>query len=312
MVEILLAVFNGEQFLPGLLDSVMAQTETEWHITARDDCSEDGSFEILSSYARKYPEKFTVKRSSVPSGSSKANFMRLLSEADERADYIMFCDDDDIWYPDKIKTALEEMNRLGRENGGDIPLLVHTDMTVADRELNIISGSFCKYQGLRPEKCRSLPRLLAQNNVTGWTVMINRPLAELALKGSPEDMLMHDWWAALIAASYGKIGFIPGSAGLYRQHGGNALGAVERRSPGSIIKALKERKGMGKRVNDTYRQAERFLEIYRDTLPEEAAKYLQIYAAVPLSPKPVRIFLLVRHGFLKQSFLTAAGQLVFC
>ena len=77
-------------------------------------------------------------------------------------------------------------------------------------------------------------------------------------------------------------------------------------------KIVSQRMKTKKRVSITYTQAKNFLDTYRDILPDEARKCLEIYTDIPNHNKLGRIYLLIKHGFLKQNFLTAAGQLVFC
>lgn len=308
MVDILMAVYNGEKYVAEQIDSVLAQSETDWHLFICDDMSKDRSFEIISGYGEKYPDKITVRRSTSPTGSAQANFMSMLPLA--RSEYIMFSDQDDFWEKDKIRLTLAKMRELEAEHG-DIPLLVHTELAIADSELNITHSRFTEFQGLDP-KANTLNRLAVQNNVTGCTVMINRPLLELVRDIDPKNMLMHDWWFAMAAAAFGKIGFVDTPTIRYRQHGNNQLGAVNNRSLAGAAKIVSQRMKTKKRVSITYTQAKNFLDIYRDILPSDAKKCLELYTDIPRRNKLARIFLLIRYGFLKQNFLTAAGQLVFC
>lgn len=94
-----------------------------------------------------------------------------------QSEYVMFSDQDDFWEKDKVKLTLAKMKELEAKNG-NIPLLVHTELAIADGELNITHSRFTVFQGLDP-KANTLNRLAAQNNVTGCTAMMNRPLLEL-------------------------------------------------------------------------------------------------------------------------------------
>lgn len=308
MIDILMAVYNGEKYLSEQIDSILSQSETDWRLIIGDDMSSDGSYGIAQSYAEKYPDKIILHRSSSPTGSAQANFMSLtrLSEAE----YIMFSDQDDFWERDKIKLTLEKMKELEKAHG-DIPLLVHTELAIADERLEITHKSFTRFQGLDP-KADTLNRLVSQNNVTGCTTMINKRLLDICKDADPKNMLMHDWWFAMAAAAFGKIGFVGTPTIRYRQHGGNQVGAVNNRSLAGAAKIVSERMKTKKRVSITYAQARSFLDFYRDKLSPKAIKCLEIYTSIPSRSKPARIFLLVRHGYLKQNFLTAAGQLVFC
>lgn len=307
MIDILLALYNGENFIEEQIDSILRQTFTEWRLTICDDCSTDNSYNIAEKYARIYPEKIKVYKNSCPTGSAQANFMNMVKYA--QADYIMFCDQDDVWLPEKIEITLEKMISIERDN--KTPVLVHSELFVVDKNLKILNDRFTCYQGLNP-RCSDLNRLLVQNNVTGCTVMINRRLLEIIKNVSAERMLMHDWWFALVAASFGKIAFIEKPLINYRQHDGNQLGAVNNRNIKEIFKIIVERSYAKTRISVTYEQAYNFYEYYKDKLSKENIECIEKYLKIPKQNKMVRIFSLLRGKYLKQSFLTAVGQLLFC
>src|SRR5665213_2546839 len=73
-------------------------------------------------------------------------------------------------------------------------------------------------------KGRRLDHLIFYNIVTGCSLMGNRSLLELA-RPIPTGIDVHDWWLALVAASCGVLSTIPEPTVLYRQHGGNLIGA---------------------------------------------------------------------------------------
>jgi len=123
---------------------------------------------------------------------------------------------------DKLSVQMETMLRLEHEFPA-MPLLVYSDMSVVDASLKMIAPSFMNYQSIQHEY-NPIPILLAQNFVTGCTVMVNRKLLDIALP-IPEEALMHDWWLALCAAVFGHIGFIDKPLVKYRQHGNNEVGA---------------------------------------------------------------------------------------
>lgn len=308
MIDILMAVYNGEKYLSQQIDSILAQSSRDWHLHICDDGSADRSYEIVLDYAQRYPEQITAQKNETPSGSACANFMGMLKRS--QAEYVMFSDQDDFWLPDKVRLTFEKMKQM-EQVYGDSPLLVHTEMEIVDSELNRISPSFTRFQRLNPQ-CNTLNRLLCQNNVTGCTVMINRSLADLVKDAPAGDMLMHDWWIALAAAAFGRIGFVDQPLNRYRQHGGNQLGAVNNGSLTGAARIVKERLRTKKRVSVTFRQAKLFAEYYEDRLFKEAKRILDIYTEIPFCKKAKRIYKLVRYGFLKQNFMAAVGQLIFC
>ena len=308
MIAILMAVYNGEKYLSEQIDSILTQSESDWQLFINDDCSSDSSYDIAVKYAKEHPERIIVSRNSSPSGSACANFMGMLSRTD--AEYAMFCDQDDVWLPDKIGLTLRKMKEL-EKTYGNAPLLVHTELAVADRELNITAPSFTRFQGLKP-RYNSLNRLLCQNNVTGCTVMMNRALIELVRNAPADKMLMHDWWIALAAAAFGHIGFVDEPLIKYRQHGNNQLGAVNNRSLKGIAGFISKSGKAKERINATYRQAECFYSFYNDILSPESRAVINTYIDIPSHSKLSRAAILIKNRYLKQNFMSAAGQLIFC
>lgn len=221
-IDILLATYNGERFLAEQLDSILAQSYTGWRVVARDDGSTDGTRRILERYVAAHPRRIMLVEDGDRELGACRNFERLMEQA--RADYVMFCDQDDVWLPDKIDRLLSAMGELEKSTGGDLPLLVHSDLAVVDENLRSLHPSFWRYQSVDPKFGQSLNRLLKQNVNTGCTALCNRRLIELALP-IPAGALIHDWWIALVAAALGRIGFVREPLVQYRQHGQNKFGA---------------------------------------------------------------------------------------
>ena len=133
-VEILLATFNSEQFIAAQLDSLLAQDYRDISVTIRDDGSTDGTWEILSGYTSRDPRvRLLPDRTS--SGSAKSNFFRLLLESS--ADYVMTCDADDFWLPEKVSHTLAAMKKL--ENGDtDVPCLICSIVTPVQHTISTV------------------------------------------------------------------------------------------------------------------------------------------------------------------------------
>lgn len=307
MVDILLACYNGEKYLAQMIESIIKQTHIDWRLIIQDDCSSDKTAEIAAEFARNYPQKIFFFQRETPSCSSQNNFLSMLKFA--KNEYIMFADQDDFWLENKVELTLAEMKRLEKNYGSTMPLLVHTDLIVADEDLQPLHQSFFSYQGL-DKHANSLNKLLSQNNVTGCTMMLNRQLLLLVEKS--EAILMHDWWFALIAAGMGKIGFVDTPTILYRQHGNNQLGAVNNRSIKYVARVDKNRIKAKKRLSVTYTQANAFLDIYGDRLPKKSRTLVDMYVSIPNKNKLLRVYFIVRYNFTKQSLMTKIGQIIFC
>lgn len=303
-VTILLAVYNGEKYLDEQIKSLLNQTVNDIKVIIRDDGSTDNSARIIESYCKLYPDKvFCI--SGEATGSAKKNFAKLLECTDD--DYIMFCDQDDIWLPSKIELTLEAMKKAEGDQV-QIPVLVHTDLQVVDSNLNVISNSFFKYQQRKPQNI-TLAQLLVENCVTGCTVMINRALKNRCAE-IPDECLMHDWWLALVATLFGKVVCIEQPTIMYRQHNDNQVGANTAYGLGYLGRKLYNIKKVRKIYNDTYAQAQALIERYDDELGDQQLNLLKTYCGMQYVSKCKKIKTINKYGFKKATRLRVIGQYI--
>lgn len=304
-VTILVATFNNARFLEELLDSLVRQTYRELDIIVRDDGSSDTTRDIINRYCDidRRIKTIDVKRETQ---GSKNNFFTLLLSTD--GEYTMFCDADDVWHTDKVEKTLALMKNTEKSLGNDIPILVHTDLAVTDESLNIISNSLFKYEKLSPKRC-SFKNLLVQNNVTGCSVMINRPLKQM-VRQIPKDAVMHDWWLALTAAAFGRIEVLYEPTLMYRQHQHNQIGASDARDSKSMLRKLRRTDVMRTIYRSMYAQAACFAETFNDRLSNDIYACAKKYAEMSDLSKARKIFRIIGRGYYKNTFIRNIGQLL--
>ena len=301
-IVICLATCNGETYLRQQLDSILAQTYENWALLIRDDGSADGTPEILRAYAGEYPQKIRLLESTGNVGV-RANFAALLAEAKALgAPYCAFCDQDDVWLPHKLERSLAMLKACSG------PALVHTDLTVVDRELKVLGKSFFRYRSLNP-RVKGLSRLLIQNNITGCTMLWNRALNDLIDLDQP-DAVLHDWWVSLVAAAFGTILCLAESTVLYRQHGANALGATKVNSIGFIAKWSKNKEKAKDSLKKATRQAKAFAARYRQTLTPKQLEAVEVFGSLYRRGKLGRAATVLRRGYRKQGLLQTLGELI--
>lgn len=302
MITVLLAVYNGEKYLREQIESILNQSVSDIRIVIRDDGSVDKSNGIIEEYLQKFPERISVL-TGAPTKSASANFGELLRCCDD--DYIMFADQDDVWFADKVQKTFDCM--LKTENGDtSVPVLVHGDLTVTDADLKVINKSFFDYQRIIPDDL-SLNRLLVQNYVTGCTVMINRALKDKAMP-MPQGVAMHDWWLALVAAAFGKIATVRAPLMYYRQHGDNQVGAKAGGGAAMLARKLKTLGTVRKNYEATYRQAELLLKSYGDILPDSEKALLNAYSSMKYMGRLEKIKTIKEYNFKKCTRLRVIGQ----
>lgn len=220
-VTILLSTYNGEKYIRQQIDSIVEQQYEDWVLLVRDDGSSDKTLEIVESYSIK-DARVKIISDTYGNQGPAGSFIKLLAYVE--TEYFMFCDQDDVWLPHKVGDSISILKSYAG------PHLVFTDLKVVDEGLREISSSFMRKSRFDPIKGVSFSKLLIQNVVVGCTIAANKQLLEeskLSALASPNNIMMHDWWLALVASSLGKITYLDKPTILYRQHGGNCLGAKD-------------------------------------------------------------------------------------
>lgn len=214
-VNILMSTYNGEQFLAEQIRSIQEQTYTDWQLLIRDDGSSDATPSIIAEYVAKDNRIHWINEDNQTNLGVIKSFHTLVNY--ELADVYFFSDQDDVWLPDKIEQTLKEAQKYP----ADEPLMIYMDLKVVDQDLNVLSDSMIRSQSHHANT--QLVQELTENTVTGGVAMINHSLA--LLWQQTEDILMHDWYLALLATAFGRLVYIDKVGELYRQHGNNVLGA---------------------------------------------------------------------------------------
>lgn len=236
-VGILLSTYNGEKYLAEQLDSLLSQSYSNVLIVVRDDGSSDGTVGIIEDYLANHANHFHfVNANEDGEGSNNlgasGSFSFLLQYALDNKEklgltqaYLMFCDQDDVWFTRKIELQMRRMLEVEAENSSDVPILVHSDLQVVAEDKSLISRSMARYQGLETKR-NGFTQITVSNLVTGCTALLNESLARKALPVS-DQAIMHDWWLAMVAAAFGKLQYLDEPTVYYRQHGRNTIGAKE-------------------------------------------------------------------------------------
>jgi len=209
LVAILLCTYNGARFLGEQLDSLEAQTHQNWVIIASDDGSTDQTLEIFQQYQAKWPSgKLTIRNG--PQKGFCQNFLSLACDPKIKADYYAFCDQDDVWLPEKLNMALRNI----LSNQSDAMPYLYCGRT--------------KYVNVNLKPCGMSPlfvfppsfrNALVQSIAGGNTMVFNEAVKNLIESIGPLDAPSHDWWIYQLISGVGGIVFydrIPNI--LYRQH----------------------------------------------------------------------------------------------
>ena len=228
-VNIILATYNGERFLAEQLISLIDQTYSNWKLLVSDDGSTDSTLSILNYFASTDPRIIIVN--SHRQGGVVKNFGMALSFVD--SEYIMFCDQDDVWNHNKIELMVKNIIDYEAISGKNFPLLGFSDATIVDHDLSMIADSLYASNAINPLNNIDYRFLIWCSTVFGCTVIFNRRLLLRAFP-IPSEAPMHDQWFALVAALTGSVFFVPEQTIKYRMHSNNVVGA----KPKALISKL--------------------------------------------------------------------------
>lgn len=219
LISVVMAVYEPNlQWFKEQLESLEAQTYPNLELLVIDDCSLTVPFEIVKQYVSKYIHSFPyqVDRNEKNLGSN-LTFEKLTTWA--RGKYIAYCDQDDVWLPEKLTVLQSKIEQTGAT-------LVCSDMYVIDGQGKQIADSITKVR--RHHVFQSGEHLseglLFRNFVTGCTMMMPTDLAKQAIPFCP--YMVHDHYLALYASIYGVIRSIAKPLIRYRIHGGNQTGIL--------------------------------------------------------------------------------------
>lgn len=300
-ISVIICTYNGEKYIEEQLNSLKEQSVFINEYIICDDNSSDNTCVIVNRYIEKNPE-LNIKL--LKNGKNRGvirNFEFGLNQAS--GDYIAFCDQDDVWLPNKIEISLNKIKEMEQKYGKKIPLLVHTDLLVVDEDLEIINSSFFLQEGLKVYKNEEvLKALFLQNNLVGCTMFFNKIAKELALP-FPKHIIMHDYWLGLVVASKGKIEFVNQKTIKYRQHKKNVVGAKNYISFKSLKKVF-DKKYLDKSINAIIMQNKEVVNFKSGFLVENNKWFLEALNALEKNNVIDMIKLKVhKHGILRNIVL---------
>ncbi|MCR4633426.1 MAG: glycosyltransferase family 2 protein [Erysipelotrichaceae bacterium] len=284
---VLLSTYNGEKYLPEQLDSLIGQKLRPDKVLIRDDGSSDSTLSILDEYAAKYPWiRYYKGENKGPAGS----FFDLIEKSDEE-DFYALCDQDDVWFEDKLLTAV---NRLKQEDAS-MPLLYCSKYTLTDADLNPIDSNVSRLYGFS-----DFPHALLYHTAPGCTFVFNHAARKKILQydWEKEFCIIHDAIIHKVVTMFGKM-ILDGSSHMYyRQHGDNQIGMdanVFKVFVGRVDRFLN-----GKIRNYRSNTARSLLHVYGDEIDRDKKELLNIVANY-MNDRKLKRKLLSDERFLSHS-----------
>ena len=274
-VDILLPTYNGANYIKAQIDSILSQTHSDIRLIIRDDQSQDESVSLIEKYAESDSRVFFVKNRGPNLGLVKSiEYLLQISDAP----YIMFSDQDDVWFPNKVALFLKKAKEINQE----LPMLIHSDSIVTDKSLKIVKLMFES----KPLNY-GLKNSLFHFYVQGASPMINLKLKEESLP-FPENLYLHDRYLHIVSEITGSRKYIDEPSMYYRQHDKNLVGSQ------SIIKKI-IRNLNWKQKFYLAKDKDLMLSIYVNKYPENIL--LGIYADITNEEinRFKKIFLIIRN-----------------
>mgnify|MGYP002625873366 CR=1 FL=1 len=303
-IAILMATYNGEKYIEQQINSIFQQSYSNWILYIHDDGSTDDTVNIIQKYAIQYPTKIFIINGDA-TGGARNNFFYMMQSVE--APYVMFCDQDDIWLKSKIEITYNKMLSIEENFGNDTPILVFSDLKVVDKDLNVIAEKMSEYQKLNPNKIQ-FKDILIQNITTGCTMMLNKACVQkVLLLHNLENIIMHDWWCAMVTSYFGKLVYIDDPLVLYRQHNSNSVGAKAVTDIKYIMHKFFNSDEIRKSLELTRKQTSEFIRVYGLKDKCLASEYIDNAN----KNKIQRLIFYIKNNVWKSGFLRNLGLILW-
>lgn len=213
---VLMSTYNGEKYLKEQIESVLNQLNVDITLWVADDCSTDRTVDILKDYKTKFDNfNYFINEHNK---NFTYNFIDLLFKAqNQQFDYYAFCDQDDIWLPDKIYSAISKIEECIPDNQNGI--MYCSNQTLVDAQLNFIRMKFEKSPFFKNRYVH-----IFENIATGCTIVFDKAFKDYACKYYPKNIYLHDHYLFLLAMFTATCVYDEKSYIMYRQHENNLIG----------------------------------------------------------------------------------------
>lgn len=212
LISIIMPAYNAAKYIGAAIESIVAQTHSNWELLIIDDGSVDQTAAVVEQYQQQDERVRYTYQVNARQGRARNNGLK-----QAKGQYIAFLDADDLWLPDKLQL---QVAALLHERNID---LVFADAYVFDKTFDLATQSY-KVLGAGQGTLKGeagLQAMLASNLIPLSTVMSKRTVL-LAVDGFTENRLIQNaedyhLWLRLLLAGYTLKGLaLPLAA--YREH----------------------------------------------------------------------------------------------
>lgn len=284
MIDILMATYNGGQYIERQLLSLIGQTYKNWELIIHDDGSDDETLEVIYKYSR-FDNRITLLNDGIRFGDAGKNFMHILKYS--TADYIIFCDQDDIWLENKLEVLALEMEKL------DIKSL--NGVFASGYLYSEDKGVYGKIPSLKPKHIKEA--LFLNGGLQGCSLLFNKHCREYMLLYNSESISMHDHLLTMTLLNFGQIKYLNQYLMLYRQ---NHINKVTSNIETNKLVRIKNQIISKNRILDErhYRLNLNFYHQFRNKLSSDSIKYYnEFFKIINCNSKFKSILLIINNGF---------------
>jgi hypothetical protein len=276
-ISVAMATYNGARFLSEQLASLAAQKHPPLELQVGDDGSSDGTLEILEEFGRTAPFPVVVHRNASRLDVTE-NFLSTAGRC--AGNWIAFCDQDDVWLPQKLARCARGIER----GPPDLKLVAHNATIIFEGEARRYSKTFWRGADYRPRlglpphwSCAGFTQVFRRDLLTILPESAGRALRRKGVRDG------HDFWIPTLAAATGSILLLGEPLALYRRHGDNVSDAVEQEPRSRPRKMWRALRANGQAYADEAGVASRIAMLLEDTSTaavDEGARALLADAAM--------------------------------
>lgn len=203
MISVAMATYNGEKYIKHQIESILINLSDEDEVIISDDGSTDGTVGIINGF-----NDLRIKLYEGPKEGLVRNFANSIMHC--RGDIIFLCDQDDVWYSDKVHSVCKVF-----QSNPECVLVEHDARIVGvDR---VLHNSFFEYRRVRTGFLKNIMR----NTYHGCLMAFRKELIH-DMMPFPTSGCLHDQWIGLTAEKKGRIILLDKVLMDYKRHESNA------------------------------------------------------------------------------------------
>lgn len=280
-----MATYNGDAYIENQIYSLLQQTEKNWNLWIRDDGSSDNTLNIIKNFI-KIDSRINLISDNLGKLGPGKSFLELTKYA--KAQYIIFCDQDDIWFEKKLELLKEKAIETFENHK---PCLVYCDgFGYSDKRGTICSKTISR------RHANTLSEFLFFNaGYQGCSILFNRELCDVVSNYQASYLYLHDDVVSLIAHSFGKVSYLDECLMFYRQHEGNVTGNIDNSLKGKLLRVFKNNSPL---ISiEHYKEKKSFFDAYKNELSEKNRLIFQAYLSFPSDDFLRKLYVIFKYNF---------------